>query len=220
MHVVSADWSRGVSRIPDPGRSSTACPHPCACHPRSHASMSWSVSRTPIYGQLRGERINAYVSTGGLSHNKSVTPGNTTSADEPDPAAVFARPPGPCGPRREPGLLRGHTHQVTGNRLPWCENCKQPARQQLTCHNRRCTPPASAAQHRPWSRAAPRVCQTLRCCRIRSDSSRESGLLERRAASICNGCSRSVTRLDFTADASIRAFRPIRTPWSTSPWRR
>src|SRR3977135_1301429 len=108
MYVVSADWSRGISRIPDAHPQPV---HPCACHPRSHASMAWSVSRTPVYGQLRGERINAYVSTGGLSHNKSVTPGNTTSADEPDPAAVFARPPGPSGPRREPGLLRGHTHR-------------------------------------------------------------------------------------------------------------
>jgi hypothetical protein len=111
MYVVSADWSRGSVGFRIPGA------HPQPVHTyvhvtRSHASMAWSVSRTPIYGQLRGERINAYVSTAGeLSHNKSVTPGNTTSADEPDPAAVFARPPGPSGPRRELGLLRGHTHQ-------------------------------------------------------------------------------------------------------------
>jgi hypothetical protein len=54
------------------------------------------VSQTPIYDQLRGERINANAPARGINPHQVVHPDKTLlPADATSVAAVFARPPGP-----------------------------------------------------------------------------------------------------------------------------
>ncbi|MDQ4093762.1 MAG: hypothetical protein M3143_10285 [Actinomycetota bacterium] len=79
------------------------------------------MSQTPIYDQLRGERINADVPATGADPQPVGHPGqHRLSADELGPMAAFARSPGP-GPNltvNHSGLSRTNNTKTTDELSP------------------------------------------------------------------------------------------------------
>ncbi len=74
---------------------SATCPHDVDAAGAGPPVRSRPVSQSPIYDQLRGERINADVPAAEAEHQRVDHPGkHRLSADGPGPAAVFGRSPG------------------------------------------------------------------------------------------------------------------------------
>ncbi len=116
---------------------STVCTHHVDVAPRGRAPTVSPVGQTPIYDQVRGERINADVPDSGVDPQRVEDHGrHRLRPDTSVPAAVFG-PPGlgddlaPNRHRRGGQTLRVG-QQLTGNGRPRCGDREQPFPQKPT----------------------------------------------------------------------------------------
>jgi hypothetical protein len=98
LWVDDTDGSGEFVKSSITGTLSTVSAHlytPCACLPRRPTPTVSLVSQTPIYDQLRGERINADVPATGADPHRVGYPGkHHLPPGVPSVAAVFGRPAG------------------------------------------------------------------------------------------------------------------------------
>jgi hypothetical protein len=139
---------------------STACTHHVDAGPAGEHLRCRPMGETPIYDQVRGERINADVPASGADPHRAEDHGkHRLPPDTPIPAAVFG-PPGPGDDLAPSHHHRARTHHAglpaaDGQRAATGRDREQPFPQKPTRDKLRDTPPA--VPRRPDPAATQRI---------------------------------------------------------------